>query len=297
MSATTTPRRFVSPLARRIAAELGIELAALAGSGPNGRIVRRDVERAHAAAPAAAAAPLTVPAAALAPNGERLQRAPLTRLQRTVARRMVEAKAGVPEFAVETRVDMEAAVVLRERLRELLPREALPSYNDMIVKACALALREHPRVNGRFTEDAFELVEDVNVGIAVAGDDALVVATIREADRSSLVEIAADTRRLAQQVREGAIAPNDLAGGTFTISNLGMFGVTRFEAIINPPQAAILAVGALRAEPVVRGEAVVPGHVLDLNLTCDHRILYGADGARFLASVRELLEAPLGLLL
>ncbi len=209
---------------------------------------------------------------------------------------MAEAKATVPEFLVETRVDMDAAVALRAQLKAAEPERA-PSFNDLVVKACALALRDHPRANGAYTRDGFQLHDHVSVGLAVAADDALVVPVIADANRLSLGEIAREARRLAAAVREGTIAPADLAGGTFTVSNLGMFGVTRFQAIVNPPQAAILAVGALRREPVVRDDAPQVGHVMDLSLTCDHRILYGADGARFLARVRELLERPLSLLL
>ncbi len=165
------------------------------------------------------------------------------------------------------------------------------------MKACALALRDHPRANGAYTRDGFQLHDHVAIGLAVAADDALVVPVIADADRLSLGEIAREARRLATAVRDGTIVPADLAGGTFTVSNLGMFGVTRFQAIVNPPQAAILAVGALRQEPVARDGELKVGHVMDLALTCDHRILYGADGARFLARVRELLERPLSLLL
>ncbi|ADB51170.1 dihydrolipoamide acetyltransferase family protein [Conexibacter woesei] len=312
MSALATrPRRLIaSPLARRIAHVQGIDLAALSGSGPNGRIVRRDVEAAVAAAPPAAAAALAAPAASVAPPSPAAVAAapapsgrgdstlqPLTRLQQTVARRMAEAKATVPEFLVETRVAMDAAVALRTQLKAAAEPGRAPSFNDLVVKACALALRDHPRANGSYTSDGFELHERVSVGLAVAADDALVVPVIADADRLPLGEIAREARRLATAVREGTIAPADLAGGTFTVSNLGMFGVTRFQAIVNPPQAAILAVGALRQEPVVRDGALALGHVMDLALTCDHRILYGADGARFLARVRELLERPLSLLL
>jgi pyruvate dehydrogenase E2 component (dihydrolipoamide acetyltransferase) len=165
----------------------------------------------------------------------------------------------------------------------------------MIVKACALALREHPRANGAYRDGRFELFSRVNVGIAVAADDALVVPTIFDADRKSLGEIAATARELADRVRSQEITPPELSGATFTVSNLGMFGVTSFTAVINPPQAAILAAGAVRETPVVRDGAVVPGRLMSVTLACDHRILYGADAARFLSRVRELLEQPMGL--
>ncbi len=302
MSTSTRVRgRAASPLARRVALTLGVDLAQLEGSGPNGRIVRRDVERAAAAPRPAAATPAVAgpPAASAgpAPSGRgAVATTALTRTQRTVALRMAQAKATVPEFAVEIAVDMGAAVALRGELKQALGAAA-PSFNDMVVKACALALRTHPQVNGCFADDRFERWGDVNVGIAVAGEGTLVVPTIRNADARPLSAIASEARRLAAAVRGGTIAPAELADGTFTVSNLGMFGVTRFQPIVNPPQAAILGVGALRDCALVRDGALVAGVVADLTLTADHRVLYGADAARFLATVRELLEAPLRLLL
>jgi pyruvate dehydrogenase E2 component (dihydrolipoamide acetyltransferase) len=281
-----------SPLARRMARAAGLELTALVGTGPNGRIVRRDVERAQATAVAAPAAPAAPPAPRA--RGEETVVA-LSRVQRTVAVRMAQAKATVPEFATQMVVDMAAAVALRTELKAL-PDGGAPSYNDMVVKACGLALREHPRVNGQFTDAGFVLPAGVHVGIAVAGQDTLVVPVVRDADTCSLSAVARETRRLAGAVREQRIAAEDLADGTFTVSNLGMFGVTRFQPIVNPPQAAILGVGALREVPVVRDGAVVPGTTMELTLTADHRIVYGADAARFLDAVRTILEAPLRLL-
>lgn len=220
----------------------------------------------------------------------------LTRGQQVVARRMAEAKAIVPEFTLQMDVDMEEARAVRAQLRAAAADgDAAPSLNDLVVKACAIALREHPRANGAYRDGRFELHARVNVGIAVAAEDALVVPTIVDADRKALGEIARETRTLAERVRAGTITPPELSGGTFTVSNLGMFGVDRFEAIVFPPQAAILAVGAVAPRAVVRDGAVVARHTLTATLTCDHRILYGADAAQFLGRVRELLEAPLGL--
>jgi pyruvate dehydrogenase E2 component (dihydrolipoamide acetyltransferase) len=173
----------------------------------------------------------------------------------------------------------------------------VPSYDDMVVKASALALRAFPRANGAYRDGRFELYSRVNVGIAVAAQDALVVPTIHDADELDLAAIAREGRRLAGRVREGAVTPPELSGGTFTVSNLGMYGVTEFAAVINPPQAAILSVGALVEKPVVRDGAVVAGHTMALTLVCDHRILYGADAAQFLARIRALLEEPLALVL
>jgi pyruvate dehydrogenase E2 component (dihydrolipoamide acetyltransferase) len=306
-----------SPLARRVAASLGIDLASVHGSGPGGRVVRADVEAAAAspaqAAPALAPAPVDRPApaeaieAAAAPEPQAAPAAgasvdtrkgavethKLSRSQQTVARRMAESRATVPEFELRVDVDMGACVELREQLRSL-GADPLPSYNDMIVKASSVALREFPRVNAAYKDDAFEHYERVNVGVAVAAEDALVVPTVADADQKSLGEIARVTRQLATKVRDGSVTPPELSGGTFTVSNLGMFGIDSFSAVINAPQAAILAVGAMKKKPVVdETEQVVVRPVLTLTLACDHRILYGADGARFLSRLRDLLEQPL----
>ncbi|HWI08717.1 MAG TPA: dihydrolipoamide acetyltransferase family protein, partial [Solirubrobacteraceae bacterium] len=218
----------------------------------------------------------------------------LTRTQSLIARRMAESRATIPSFELRTEIDMEACVALRAELKAL--GGDVPSYNDMVVKACALALREFPRANGSYRDARFELFSRVNVGIAVAASDALVVPTVFDADRKSLREIARDSRALAERVRSGAITPPQLSGGTFTVSNLGMYGVTDFTAVINPPQAAILAVGALARRPVVGGDGeLVARHTMNVTLACDHRILYGAEAAEFLARIRALLERPLAL--
>jgi len=298
-----------SPLARRIAAELGVELATLTGSGPQGRVIRSDVERTaasetggaartgngngHDAGPALASEPATS-----SPSGAKGEttRHPLTTIQRTVARRMAESRAKVPDIELRTEIDMTAAVALREQLREVAP-DRLPSFNDLIVKAVALALREFPRVGGAYRDGQFETYGRVNVGIAVAAPDALVVPTVFDADRKSVGEIAQITRALVARVRDGSITPAELSGATFSISNLGMYGIDSFSAVINSPQAAILAVGALRKRPVAldSGE-IVARDTVQLALACDHRIVYGVDGAQFMARLRELLQAPLGLL-
>jgi pyruvate dehydrogenase E2 component (dihydrolipoamide acetyltransferase) len=220
----------------------------------------------------------------------------LTRLQRTVARRMAESRATVPDFELRCEVDMSEAVRLRERLADV--SDPAPSYNDFIVKAAALALRQFPRVNGAYRDGAVETYSRVNVGVAVAADEALVVPTIFDADRLSLGEISRKSRELAARVRDRSIAPSDVGGGTFTVSNLGMYGVDSFSAVVNPPQAAILAVGSLKPRAAVDPDGnVVARPTIVLTLACDHRVLYGADGARFLARVRELLERPDALVL
>ena len=213
----------------------------------------------------------------------------LSRLQQAVARRMAESKATVPDFALSLTVDMTKAVALRARLKE--GSTPAPSLNDMVVKAAATALRGHPRVNGSYRDGSWEVYERVNVGVAVASDNALVVPTLFDADVKSLEQVAAEARGAIESVREGRVTPPQLAGGTFTVSNLGMYGIDQFVAIVNPPQAAILTVGALARRPAVdEHDNVVPRDQMILTLVCDHRILYGADGAQFLARVGELLE-------
>jgi pyruvate dehydrogenase E2 component (dihydrolipoamide acetyltransferase) len=209
---------------------------------------------------------------------------------------MAESKATAPHFYLRAEVDMTRAVEARARVKAAAGEgDVVPSFNDMVVKACALALREHPRANGAYRDGRFELYSRVNVGIAVAARDALVVPTVFDADRKGLRQIASESRALAQRVRDGQITPPELSGATFTVSNLGMYGVDSFSAVINPPQAAILAVGAIREKPVIRGGELSSGHLLPLELACDHRILYGAPAAELLAGIRSLLEEPISL--
>ncbi len=222
----------------------------------------------------------------------------LSKLQRTVARRMAESKATAPHFYLSTEIDMGAAVGARGRLKATATKdEVVPSVNDMVIKACALALREHPRANGAYRDGRLELYSRVNVGVAVAGQDALVVPTIFDADRKGLRQIASESRSLAERVRSAQITPPELSGATFTVSNLGMYGIDSFAAVINPPQAAILAVGAIKDRAVVRDGEIEPGQLMQVTLACDHRILYGAPGAAFLARIRGFLEEPLSLAL
>jgi pyruvate dehydrogenase E2 component (dihydrolipoamide acetyltransferase) len=280
-----------SPLARRLAEKLGVDLTALAGSGPHGRVIRADVERAAAGAnggsvPSAPPTPAREPVLSAKGDAEVHQ---LTKLQQTVVRRMAESRATVPDFELRCEVDASGIVELRERLRE--STDTVLSYNDFIVKAVALALRDFPRVNASYRDGAVETYNRINVGIAVAADDALIVPTIFDADRLSLGEISRTARELAARVRDGSISPADLAGGTFTVSNLGMYGVDSFSAVINPPQAAILAVGSLKPRPVVLDDGQLASRpTVILTLACDHRVLYGAEGAQFLDRLREFLE-------
>jgi pyruvate dehydrogenase E2 component (dihydrolipoamide acetyltransferase) len=278
-----------SPLARRVAAERGIDLSVLAGSGPDGRVIRADVDRAAAAAVGPAPAAVNG-----AKGGSTVDQ--LSRSQQTIARRMAESRATVPDIELRVEAQAHELADLRERLRAVT--DPAPSVNDFIVKATALALRAFPRVNAAYRDGAVETFERVNVGVAVAAEETLLVPTIFDADSMPVAEIARVARTLAARVRDGSITPSELSGATFTVSNLGMFGIDSFSAIINPPQSAILTVGAMRRRPVVdeaSGE-IVARPTIELTLACDHRVLYGADGARFLTYVRELVERPLSLL-
>ncbi len=325
-----------SPIARRLAKEKQLDLGKIQGSGPGGRIVKADVERAASstgdvgvgmpsAGPEAAEGEVTTlaprgPSARSSAQGQEGMPTPTagpvagapspetakgtvsyeepSKLQSTVARRMAESKATAPHFYLRATVDMSRLVEARAQIKAAAAEgEVVPSFNDMIVKACALALREHPRANGAYRDGRFELYSRVNVGVAVAARDALVVPTVFDADRKGLRQIASDSRALAQRVRDGQITPPELSGATFTVSNLGMYGIDSFSAVINPPQAAILAVGAIAERPVADGGEISSAHLMTVDLACDHRILYGAPAAEFLARIRTLLEEPLALAL
>jgi len=320
-----------SPVARRIAREHGIDLSTLEGTGPGGRIVKADVEAAASGGAAEAdageaeaqepeareaepAETETEEAPAEAAEEPEREKAPAgggetgrgevtiqepSRIQQIIARRMAESKATIPHFTLTMDVDMEGAVELRDQLKALAAeRETpVPSYNDMVVKACAIALRDFPLVNGAYRDGKFELYGRVNIGVAVAGEGTLIVPTIFDADRKGLGTIAKESRALAQKVRDGKISPPELSGATFSITNLGMFGVTTFTAVINPPQAAILAVGKMEPKPAVRDGELVVRNALSLTISCDHRILSGAPAAEFLARVKDILEQPISLAL
>lgn len=276
-----------TPLAKRVARTHGVELERLSGSGPRGRITRADV--------LTAAGVTEKPAV---PESEVFDIQEPTRIQQLIARRMSESRATIPDFEVETEAIMDEALGMRARLKQAVDDEdPVPSLNDFVVKACAIALRRHPRVNGSYTDERFRLHRRINIGIAVATDDALVVPTLFDADEKSLGTIAREARRLAVRVRSGEITPPELSGGTFTVSNLGMFGMTAIRPVINPPQAAILGVGAIRETLARHDGEIIDRRLMTLTLSGDHRILYGADGARFLAEVKALLESPLKLVL
>ena len=274
-----------SPLARRIARERGIDLAAISGTGPEGRIVAEDVERAEVGAPVAA------PAAAAAPLGE-VEPRELTSIRKTIARRLTEAWQ-IPVFQLQTSVDMTRANALVERLRE---GGTKATVTDVLTKVCAAGLMRHREVNAQWTDDAILLFPTANVGIAVATPQGLVVPVIRGAERLRLAEIAAARADVVGRARDGKLARDDLEDGTFTISNLGMFRVESFTAVLNPPQAAIVAVGATEEKPVALDGEVVVRPILTLTATFDHRAVDGAPAAEFLQTVKELLEEP-GLML
>ncbi|NDU71924.1 dihydrolipoamide acetyltransferase [Actinomadura sp. DSM 109109] len=292
-----------SPLARRLARDHGIDLATLTGSGPGGRIVRADIEAAvragGPAAPAAgapaAAAPASAPSAPAAQvraDDPDVEAVPLNRFRKVAARRLTESKREAPHFYLNREVDAEALLAFRATLNEALA-PAKVSVNDLVVKAVATALREHPAVNVSYTEENLLFHKRVHVGVAVAVEDGLVVPVVRDADRMSVSQIGRETRELAAKARDGKLSAREMSGGTFSVSNLGMFGVDSFSAVINPPEAAILAVGAVRDEPVVRDGQVVPGKRMTVTLSVDHRATDGATAAKFLARLAELLQNPL----
>jgi pyruvate dehydrogenase E2 component (dihydrolipoamide acetyltransferase) len=297
-----------TPVARRVAKAHDVALADVTGTGPRGRVTKADVALA-----AGTEAPTRRRSATVAQPSESspvpsvegqagakgtLTVHELSGLQQLIARRMAQAKATVPHFQVQTDAVMDGVASLRAQLKQAVgPATVVPSLNDIVIKACAIALRQHPRVNGSYEDGRFELHSRVNIGFAVAADDALIVPTLFDADAKSLGTIASESRNLAEKVRSGAITPPELSGGTFTVSNLGMYGMTAITPVINPPQAAILGVGAVRDMLARVDGEIVDRAVMTLTLSCDHRILYGADAARFLADIRDLLQAPLRILL
>ena len=274
-----------SPLARRIARERGIDLGSVAGTGPEGRVVAEDVERT-----AATGAP-PQPAAAPVPASQEVEVEQLSSMRKTIARRLTEAWQA-PVFQLGITVDMGRALAVRQRLVELQGDGAKPTVSDLLTKVCAQALMRHRRVNALYKGDAVELHPTANIGIAVAIPNGLVVPVIQGCERKTIAEVAAARAELVERARSGKLQQGDLDGGTFTISNLGMFGIERFVAVLNPPQAAILAVGSTEEKPVVVDGEIVVRPRLELTLTCDHRAIDGATGAQFLGDVKAFLEEP-----
>ena len=272
-----------SPLAARLAAERGIDLGRVAGTGDGGRIVKRDIEG-YVPAPAAAGLGAV----------ESSTDFPVTQMRKTIARRLAESKFTAPHFYLKLSVDMGAAVEARQAINA--EEGVKVSFNDMVVKAVSLALKKHPAVNSAWMDTHIRQNDHVHIGVAVAVEDGLLVPVVRHADRKSLTEIGTEVKDYAGKAREKKLQPSDWEGNTFTISNLGMFGIEDFTAIINPPDACILAVGGISDVPVVKDGAVVPGKVMKLTLSCDHRVVDGATGAAFLQEVKSLLEHPVRML-
>jgi pyruvate dehydrogenase E2 component (dihydrolipoamide acetyltransferase) len=275
-----------SPLARRIARERGIDLAQLSGTGPEGRIVAEDVERAETARPAE----LVAQSHKVAPPGE-VELVPLTNVRKTIARRLTEAWT-IPVFQLTTEADMSRVLTLREQLVERAGERPKPTVTDLLTKIAAVALMQNRAVNAHFAEDGIRRFPTADVGLAVAAPQGLVVPVIKRAESLSVLEIAAARADVVSRARDNKLRREDLEGGTFTISNLGMFGVDQFIAVLNPPQAAIVAVGATIEKPVARDGEIVSRPMLTLTLTCDHRAIDGADGAKFLADLKAFLEEP-----
>ena len=278
-----------SPLARAMAAQRNVPLAALAGSGPGGRILKRDVDG-YLAAPGGPARP-SVPVPSVPPGTA----IPLTSMRRTIAKRLAESMYTAPHFYVTVEIDMDAAVSLREQL--VRAEDLKVSYNDLVLKACAKALTRFPTVNASWTGETIQTHAEVHLGVAVSLAEGLITPVVRNADRKHVVEISREVKDLAARARERKLKPEEYTGSTFTVSNLGMFDVTEFTAIINPPESCILAVGAVRKVPVVKADQLAVGHRMKVTLSSDHRVVDGALAAQFLAEVRRLLESPVSLLL
>ena len=287
-------RILASPIVRKIAAERGIELAKVRGSGPGGRIIKQDLEGAEAIPVAAElkTSPASSPVATT-PTG-RVE--PFSRMRATIAKRMADSMREAPHFYVTAEIDMSEAVRLRTSLKLSDRVSAEVTYTHLLVKAVAVALGRHPRVNASFTGDGRELKDEINIGIAVALDDGLIVPVLHDCQALSLLDIAAQANALVERARTGKPTTQDLSGGTFTISNLGMYPVEHFTAVINPPQAAILATSAIKERPTVRDGQVVISRTMMATLSCDHRVLDGATGAQFLQELKNLLENPVGLM-
>jgi pyruvate dehydrogenase E2 component (dihydrolipoamide acetyltransferase) len=283
-----------SPLARTMAARQNIPLAAVAGSGPGGRIVKRDIEGYAPVSPAGRAVRAAAPAPVVAfPTVAAGQDFPLSNMRKTIARRLVESKFSAPHFYVTVEIDMGAAVALREQL--LKGEDVKVSFNDLVLKACARALTRFPMVNASWGGDKITTHGEVHLGVAVSIPDGLITPVVRNADRKSVLDISREVKDLAGRAREKKLRPEEFTGSTFTISNLGMFDVSEFTAIINPPEAAILAVGSVSKVPVVDGDRVAIGHRMKVTLSSDHRVVDGALAAQFLQEVRRLLENPVSL--
>ena len=286
MAASSTGRVVASPLARKLAEEKGVDLRSVSGSGDGGRIVKRDID---------AFVPQATASAPVFSGTEGFVDTPNTQMRKTIARRLSESKFTAPHFYLKVTVDMDAAMAARAQMNAVADTKV--SFNDLVVKAAALALKKHPGINSSWMGDFIRTYHHVHVGVAVAVEDGLLVPVVRHADGKSLQAIGAEVKQFAQKAKDKKLQPSDWEGNTFTISNLGMFGIDECTAIVNPPDACILAVGGIQQVPVVKNGQVVPGNTMKLTLSCDHRVVDGATGAAFLQTLKQYLEAPVTMLL
>lgn len=278
-----------SPLAKSIAKEAGVDLSKISGSGDQGRIVKRDVMSASSSTGSPKGA-----ARVTSPGG--YDDMALSQMRKTIAKRLSQSKFTAPHFYLTMEIDMSQAVDDRKKINGILDETSRVSFNDIIIKACALGLKRHPKVNASWMETSIRMHHDINIGVAVAADDGLLVPVLRDANLKTLSEIQGDVSELAERARIKRLQPDEMQGSTFTISNLGMFGIEEFTAIINPPDACILAVGAIIEKPVVRNGAITTAHMMKVTLSCDHRVVDGAVGSQFLKTVKQLLENPVSML-
>jgi len=307
LSVSADGRIKASPLAKKLAAEKGIDISQVPGSGDNGRIVKKDVDSfvpgekatstaASATQPATGAKPAASPITLTASIGQvSYDEVPVSQMRKVIAKRLAESKFTAPHFYITMSIDMDKAVESRARMNEVSPVKI--SFNDIVLKAVAISLKQHPAINSSWLGDKIRINHHVNIGVAVAIEDGLLVPVVRFADLKSLSQIGAEVKDLAQRAKAKKLQPADWEGSTFTISNMGMFGVDEFTAIINPPDACILAVSAIQQVPVVKNGAIVPGNVMKLTLSCDHRVVDGASGSAFLQTVKSYLEEPLRMMI
>lgn len=286
--ASSNERIFASPLAKKMANERGIDLGAVAGSGENGRVVKRDIEHYQ---------PFDAPTTKARPvisGQESFTDEPISQMRKTIAKRLAESKFSAPHFYLTLDIDMDEAIRSRKMINQ--EEDVKVSFNDLVIKACALALKKHPAINSAWLGDKIRRNDHVHIGVAVAVDEGLLVPVIRFADQKGLDSIGEEVRELAKKAKTKKLQPAEWEGNTFTISNLGMFGIEEFTAIVNPPDSCILAVGGIKQVPVVKNGEVVPGNVMKVTLSCDHRVVDGASGAAFLNTVKRYLENPVTML-
>ncbi|MBS1610087.1 MAG: pyruvate dehydrogenase complex dihydrolipoamide acetyltransferase [Bacteroidetes bacterium] len=294
-SATGNGRMKASPLAKKLAAEKGVDLKLVQGTGDGGRIVKSDVDNYKPAAKSEAAPVAKTATGVSAPAGQvSFDEVPVSQMRKVIAKRLAESKFTAPHFYLTMVIDMDNAVASRAKLNEV--SKVKISFNDLVLKACALALKQHPAVNSSWLGDKIRINHHVNIGVAVAVEDGLLVPVVRFADTKSLSQIGEEVKELAKKAKDKKLQPSEWEGNTFTISNLGMFGIDEFTAIINPPDACILAVGGISQVPVVKNGVVVPGNIMKVTLSCDHRVVDGATGSAFLLTLKSLLEEPIRML-